>query len=207
MKRSISILLLLVFIAAPSAIVFSQRTRLEAPKTSKSRTPAVTNIPEAFTDGNGVFVRWHTDREVDTLGFQVYRISNGSKEVVDDRFVPGAGLSSRGQAVDGQEYSLFDAEGTSQSQYYVETIGLNGSRSDSSAIFPKYVVDLTQTAGAASQELVRSGRLKNGYIASQAPVLPKLIQRQVDSSAQIADPVTQRWIAAQPGAKLGVRQT
>ena len=208
MKRSFTILVLLVLFLTSSTVAFGQKTRstIGLGKSVRSQEAVEISTPEAFTDGNGVYLRWRTIRETDNLGFYVYRIDASIKSSGENQFVAGAGLNSRGQTLYNTDYSFFDPDGTSQSRYYVMSFERNGHRTVSETVFPQFSADLASVAGTGSAELVRTRLQKTGYVAADSLVYSKDVQREVDRNVQIADPVTQRWIASQPAAKIGVRQ-
>ena len=145
--------------------------------------------------------------ETDNLGFYVIRVDKGSNEFVDNHFITGSAIGSRHETLYGQEYSLFDANGTAQSQYIVESFELNGKRTTTTPVFPSFVASLADITGASSQNLLSRSSAKTGYVSSENLVYSSDVQTAVDSGQQLADPVNQRWVAAQPGAKIGVRQT
>jgi hypothetical protein len=215
MRQSTTVFVLCIICLATSTVAFGQKNRQLEIKTVSPRATAVRKpqaavvieTPEAFTDGNGVYVRWRTTQETDNLGFYVIRVEKGSNEFVDNHFITGSAIGSRHETLYAQEYSLFDATGTPQSQYVVESFELNGKRTTTSPVFPSFVASLSEIAGASSQNLLSRSSSKTGYVRSNDLVYSKDVQSAVDDGQQLADPVNQLWVAAQPGAKIGVRQT
>jgi hypothetical protein len=70
-----------------------------------------------------------------------------------------------------------------------------------------FVSNLSAFSGWSSQVLVRQKKQSTALVASSDLVYAKDIQSVLNDSNRFADPITQRWVAAQPGAKIGVRQT
>lgn len=206
MKRSIITFVLIVICLTTSTIALGQKNRQLLEKRVKPQAAVIIETPEAFTDGTGVYIRWRTAQERDNLGFYVVRVEAGKKEFVDGRFVSGSALRSGHDFVYGEEYNLYDANGTSQSQYIVESFELNGKRTTTQPVFPSFIADLSKVSGASSQDLVRRKEQSTGFVASSDLMFSKEVQSAVDDGAQLADPINQRWVAAQPGAKIGVRQ-
>jgi hypothetical protein len=215
MRQSTAVFVLCIVCLASSTVAFGQKNRQLEIKTVSPRATAVRKpqaavvieTPEAFTDGGGVYICWRTTQETDNLGFYVIRVDKGSNEFVDNHFITGSAIGSRHETLYGQEYSLFDANGTPQSQYVVESFELNGKRTTTSPIFPTFVATLSDIAGVSPQSLMSRSSSKTGYVRSNDLVYSKDVQSAVDDGQQLADPIGQRWVAAQPGAKIGVRQT
>ena len=215
MRQSTAVFVLCIICLASSTVAFGQKThQLEVKSVTPQATAArsrkaavVIETPEAFTDGSGVYIRWRTTRETDNLGFYVIRVDKGSNEFVDNHFITGSAVGSRHETLYGQEYNLFDANGTAQSQYIVESFELSGKRTTTTPVFPSFVASLADITGSSSQSLLSRSSAKTGYVRSENLVYSTDVQTAVDSGQQLADPINQRWVAAQPGAKIGVRQT
>lgn len=85
---------------------------------------------EATLARGGVILQWHTNFELDNLGFDIYRVRNGQRFranrslVLGSVFNVGAGMPLRA----GYSYSWFDAAGTSDSVYYIESLSADGTR-------------------------------------------------------------------------------
>src|SRR4051812_12198240 len=101
MKRSVSIFVLFAVFITSSTAVFGQKARTSLLGKRIIKVEAAIEIaqPEAFTDGNGVYVRWHTVRETGNLGFYVYRVDKGVQEAVENRFVTGGELRVKGETL------------------------------------------------------------------------------------------------------------
>jgi len=206
MKKLRSYFVLSVVLIVSSTVAFGQKNLSRGEqKIIRPAAGVAFQSVDALTSGDGVFLRWRMERETDNVGFQVVRVNSGSTEIVN--FVPGAALKYRDQTVNGEEYSLFDPDGRSDSQYFVQSLEKNGRRTSSLTAFPSFVADLSPIAGQKSSSLVKRSETKTGYISSPDLIYTKALQSEREDHSQLADPVTQRWVAAQPGAKIGIRQT
>ncbi len=159
---------------------------------------------EAFTDGNGVWLKWQTEVESNNLGFYIYRISGDSTERINKGLVSGGYM--RGESKSSGEYSYFDAQGDSVSAYYIQSLDTNGRVVNSKIISPQTVEDLTVVAGVSSASLKKASITANTDSLQSENDLPDDLQSEVNGNAAQADAVTQRWVAAQPGVKIGVNK-
>jgi hypothetical protein len=159
---------------------------------------------EAFTDGNGVWLKWQTEVESNNLGFYIYRISGDSTERINNGLVSGGYM--RGESKSSGEYSYFDAQGDSVSAYYIQSLDTNGRVVNSRIISPQSIEDLTVVAGVSSASLKKASITANTDSLKSENDLPDDLQSEVNGNAAQADAVTQRWVAAQPGVKIGVNK-
>lgn len=207
MKQLFSALLVFAVFVMPSTVLGQKGRQTLSRPVQKSEPAVVMTTPEAFTDGNGVYIRWSTVRETDNLGFNVYRVDDRGKTLVGDKFVPGSAQLYRSETVYGEAYNTFDPDGLPNSQYIVESFERNGTRTSTSPVFPTFVAGLLSVAGETSESLMRRRSEETRTITQTDLGLTKELKAEVEESAQLADPVTQRWVASQPGAKIGVKQT
>ena len=78
---------------------------------------------------NGNLVKWQTGYEVDNVGFNVYRVSGGKLVRVTPSLVAGSALmAGRTALTAGLSYTWWDPKGLADSEYYVEDMDLNGTR-------------------------------------------------------------------------------
>jgi len=159
----------------------------------------------AFTDGRGVWLGWKTEVETKNLGFYVYRIVDGQRELVSEALTPGAFLQAEEEKMTAGSYSLFDQFGTADSVYVIESLNTGGSKQYSSLIQTKTVTDLTAVAGASSEEFnTRANSVKPAVSGSES-ILPADLSAEVESNRALPDPAIQRWVASQPGVKIRVK--
>ena len=228
MKKTIAFFVILILCSMTNVQVFSQKIRSnkkipiiknETPVT-KNETPVTKNetpgeVPSdvklksavAFSDGNGVYIRWQTEYENKNLGFYLYRVGAKGLEPVNEGFVAGGGTTSSETVVYGGIYSYFDKHGDSASSYYIESLQINGNRKIIGQVSTETVAELTSLAGASSRELrQRSDESANTLEGENAVVLPKDLLQQYETNSAPPDIITQRWVAGQPGVKISVKQ-
>src|SRR4051794_17384659 len=98
MKKTFTFLVIVVLSLTATISVFSQKTkslsvkkintRKELPQpTIKSDSNVKLSSAEAFSDGNGVFLKWQAESETKNLGFFVYRIGEKGAELVSPSIV------------------------------------------------------------------------------------------------------------------------
>jgi hypothetical protein len=192
-----------------SVFVFAQQATLPAAahngQTLKSNEAATVVATKATANESGVLIEWRTSYELNNVGFFVYREQGGRRVQVNKSIVPGAALML-GDGVpllEGYAYSAFDAEGTPDSKYYLESIALHGSITRHGAIavlsgggLKRQPLSLPEEfKSAAGDSQFSAGQIQVSWPASFA------------NQSQTAGSVQDQWqIAAQPGLKIGVRQ-
>ncbi len=194
------ILGLALFLNAPLS---AQRT-VGKVKTIKSETTSIKyGDAQALTDGDGVLIQWETEAELNTVGFYVFRISSGgATERVNKNLIAGGYV--RGMPNSPGSYSYFDPQGDLSSIYYIQSFNTSGRFVNSKMIAPQTVEDLAAATGVSSDSLKKTSNSPNSIILRNENELPDDLQADVNENALQADPVTQKWVAAQPGVRIGV---
>ncbi len=159
----------------------------------------------AFSDGRGVWLEWTTEVESKNLGFHVYRVSGGVRELVSP-FIPGADMQAREGKVTNGTYAFFHRFGDVNSSYVIESLNVSGQRHNSNLIQTRLVDDLTAIAGTSSEALDIQARNANPVITGSESLLPADLAAEVEANRLAPNPVTQLWVAAQPGVKIGIKQ-
>lgn len=115
---------LIFTISLNSPFVFGQ-SKLKT--VQKSEKEIVTDIrlsdfqAEKFADA--VQIVWRTAFESKIVGFRIWREEQGIKELVNENIVPASYLkTAQGKSEFGNEYRIFDREGTANSFYWLEAI-------------------------------------------------------------------------------------
>ncbi len=211
MKKIFSFLVIVILSLLTTIVVFSQKTKnVRVKKTIKSKTLPQSDVKlasaEAFSDGNGVYLQWQAETEIQNFGFFVYRITEKGTELVSPSIVGGGTLTSAESVIYGGKYTFFDDKGDLTSSYYIESIGLDGKRKTFDRIFPTYLGDLTFVAGLTSEQLRKQTETKNPLIENSKANLPSDLRREIEANSLPADINSQRWVVAQPGVKIGVKQ-
>ena len=71
-------------------------------------------VTRAYTQGEGVWVHWQMEAEIENNGFFVYRV-DGNGETRISEMEPGAAFKFGAGPVYGENYSFFDENGTAAS--------------------------------------------------------------------------------------------
>ncbi|MBS1792432.1 MAG: hypothetical protein JSS81_01185 [Acidobacteria bacterium] len=208
MKKSVSFLVIVLITLTAGFAVFSQKSRsLVAKGIVKSPVLPPSDVKlsraEALTDGRGVLLRWQAETEVRNFGFFVYRQTAKGTTLASPSIVGGAALTMGDQPAAGREYTFYDADGSMSDGYYIESVGLDGRRRTFDVIYPKYAPDLNAIAREA---LVRPNDKPNPLLTKSLLNLPDDLAALISANALPADINVQRWVAAQPGVKIGVKQ-
>ena len=169
------------------------------------RNPVKYSSTEAFSDGRGVWLEWKTEIESKNLGFNVYRVVGGQRELVSPILITGAYLQAHAEEITSGNYSFFDRFGDVNSVYVIESFNINGQKHYSALIQTQFVNDLASIAGVSSEELTNQSKNARPVILRNESLLPNDLASEVEANRLQADPLTQRWVAAQPGVKIGVK--
>ena len=218
MRRAVSFLLVSAFLVSGIPAVSAQKKRnkkLERPATTVPEVPAPTipssgemnlkanqtkfGFTRAYTQGEGVWVHWQMDAEIDNNGFYVYRIdSNGGTRISE--MEPGAAFKFADGKVYGEQYSFFDEAGTAASLYYVEARGSKRNViSDLISVSP--VNDLPKIAGASMFEY--APRVEERVRPTTIDLsLPKDLRAEVTANALAPNPSRHLNVVSQPGVKI-----
>lgn len=207
MKKLLVICAILLTFLAVNAPVSAQT--LGGPKANAAviKNPVRYAGANAYSDGRGVWLEWRTDVESKNLGFYVYRIGNGGeRELISPALIAGAYLQATDEKIYSGNYSFYDRFGDASSVYVIESYNVNGQKHYSNTIQTQYVDDLAKFAGASSEQLSVQSRNANPVISGDESVLPLDLATEVEENSLQADPNAQRWVAAQPGVKIGVKE-
>ena len=186
-----------------------QIKKLDRPQ--KVGTPlsnVVITVPVIYSDGTGAFIRWHTQRETNNLGFYVFRLDGKTRSQVG-KFVGGSALRYGKETVFGEEYSTFDPKGRLSSQYFVESIEQSGRRTESSVAIVQKVDSLSSLAGKSSTEMIKSAltALPSAIVTNTDIAYSKDLLSDIRNNTPPPDPTAQRWVASQPGVRIGIKRT
>lgn len=160
----------------------------------------------ANSDGNGAVVSWQTARESRVFGFMVHRVTDGTVAPVDGTFVGGGALQTSESTSFGRKYSFFDNAGKTGDVYYVETIGMSGERTTFGPVTAKSSRNPESSDFSGAVRRAREKNIDQAILEDAAPELPSDLRAEVDSNSLAPDLNNQRWVAAQPGVKIGVKQ-
>ena len=203
MKIFVASALVAILVFSTCIPSFAQRGRTVA-------KPIITDGPvqfesiEAFCEERGALVRWRTSTETNNVGFSVYRSTRRGTELVNPSMIIGSYGRAGTKTTFGESYQVFDPKGKPGTSYFIKSYLLDGGTISSDAVIAKAVDSLLETTGTSAQDMRETARSTNGNIQANAPVLPPELLDAVQSSTSTPDPNTQRWVAAQPGAKITV---
>lgn len=133
-------------------------------------------------DGQGTVIEWQTEREVDNLGFHLYREDgNGRRTLVTPSLVAGSALTAGPGTVmgAGNAYTWVDRAGTSSSRYWLEDVDTDGTATSNGPFLP--------ASAKASGNWQRAQMRPQSLLLSQLGANAKASQStQVQSSARAA---------------------
>jgi hypothetical protein len=171
----------------------SPGTRSQDPTTQSSGAASEVALASATPVDGGILLQWRIDSGADNPGFYVYRMRD--RRISLATRIPGP-VSSDG----GYSYRWFDASGTSNSIYYIESISTNGNTRVRSKVYYA-VVPVSQSGDQPSTEASGSG---SGAGAAQwveeFPASLGGLQSQLPDS-----PMNQFDIATQAALKIQVK--
>ena len=152
---------------------------------------------------NGVLLEWQTGQEVNNLGFHLHRNDGGMRTRVTPEIISGSALiaGARTQFRAGRHYAWWDAQGTRTSEYYLEDLDLDGTRTIHSAM-------LTTFAGGKPPQSKQADLLSRLGRAEPRITTPATAEQQMNRSAAI-DPARQivnQVLAAKAAIKIAVRE-
>jgi hypothetical protein len=215
MKEAVSALILTILLISNVGFISAQRLRgigkidridrIDRPVRPLPGVKTKFYSVEAYTSGSGVWLRWQMESESQNFGFYVYRLDRKGRQRVTDNVTAGTAMTP-GHPTFGSEYKLFDPKGSTRSLYQIETIPIEGNRVTSNVFPAKYVSDLT-TVGFDSDDLVLPKTNLNSSKVVETKLQPdEDLKAEINASLQAPDLDTQRWVASQPGVKIGVKK-
>ena len=214
MKKILTTLILLNFCLLFTLPVSAQRAGKVGDSEKNIKQSVKFSSTGAFSDGNGVWLEWETAFESGNLGFNIYRVDGGKKELLSPSLIPGTYLRGRESQFVGDKYNYFDPNGTANSAYIIETLSTKGQKNSSDVFSAKYVPELNSVAGSSS-ELLQSNESErtSPFIVTEAVNVPsggnsttEANASQINKDGYIIDDGLQASIGAQAGVKIGVKK-
>lgn len=212
MKKTASVLLIASFVLTCGLPVFAQKGRIE--KKALKQAPLWEDTSgfartEAFSEGKGALIRWRMNAERNNLGFYVYRVDQDGERAVSD-LKPGSAFTNGKEPLVGGEYEHFDADGSTGSSYFIETHGVDGSRTRSLMVTTNYIADLRTVAGKSSADYraIAAAAESNGQVVSEKLTLFPELRREVEANIVPDDLNTHRTVISRPGGvKIASKNT
>lgn len=211
MRKAVSGVLVCLLASTAVLPLYAQKRGIQLRQPPFAKSPLVKqsgtrfDTAVALTDGNGVLVRWQMQQELNNVGFYVYRINNGERTLLKDTVIPGAALHTRNTPVYGEHYAVFDPAGSGKSRYSIEAIQIDGRSVSSQIPEVTYVPDLREAAGDDAS-LVTRKIVANALVEDFQPAVTADLATEIKTHTLAPDINTQRWVASQPGAKIGVNK-
>ncbi len=142
--------------------------------------PTAVNLDkfEVTTDGGAVSLNWSTGGETGNLGFNIYRETNGVRELVNTAPIAGSALkTSANLVVSGDNYSWVDKDARLGSVYYLEDLDIEGNRTTYGPVVPSFKIsmdkfernsallsDLANVSGSTGQKEFVNERTENASL-------------------------------------------
>jgi hypothetical protein len=153
-------------------------------------------VAQAHRTPRSVSVEWSTRGDVDSVGFRIWRESNGRRELLTPGFVEGPVLTSRATALAGHGYAWEDRRPVARATYWVEALKLDGR-----------TVWHPVAAGAAlaSPRLASSALLGNSSALGTPQAVATRSAALGAAALPSGDRLTQWNLASGPAAKVAIR--
>lgn len=205
MKRIASSLLLFALLASAALPIFAQSGRRKAVKPALAEGEIAFDHIDAVSEGKGVLIRWHTSIETKNFGFSVYRITPSGRELVNQTLITGSAFKPSLPGHSGEEYELYDADGSLDSVYVIDNTFIGGRLSSGTPFGVRYVRDLEVEVGRSRADIERVNGSKTGIVLRGGLGLTKELSEIIEHAQPEADINTHRWVVSQPGAKISVK--
>ncbi len=144
-------------------------------------------------DDSQVSLKWKTGYEVDNLGFNVYRDEGGNRTRVNKQIIAGSAfVAGQGTAMSaGRNYGWRDKPSNPNTQYWIESIAIDGTSSWEGPISPAYSPGRSKpdAPSATLGDLNRNGAATDG------------------NNISISSVVNQAGSSGKSDLKLGIKQT
>ena len=205
MKKTVtSALLIVLAFSTFSSTLAQEKTRNNTRVDRKDRTEF--GVVRAITDGSGVVIRWDMKSEVKTAGYNVFRVGDDSRELVNNRLIAGSWGRFGAATAKGEVYNVYDSLGTGSSNYVVEGQLIDGSRFTSKTVIVETVKDIEAETGTSTEGFRTAASANNSNVEQRKSELPSELRDLVSRNLQEPDPENQAWVAAQPGVKIGIKK-
>ena len=175
--------------------------QITAQEIKPSVSPLIT-AAGAFSDGNGVLLKWQTGAEADLIGFNIYR-TNGNEKIRINQYLILSALIRKGEnSKFGNDYDFFDGQGVFQNSYLIETVYFNGKKDLLSPILPRYTSDLLNVFSSSSESLRQSKSASQPVIETSKLALPGKLNNRQASDQLLEDPDMQKGLPRSRVSKL-----
>ncbi len=205
MRKTATAALLFTFAFAAFSPSFAQRS-LDSRSNGKVRALTAFDNAQAITDGAGALVRWQMKTETNVAAYNIYRIGNEGKVLVNPTPILGSKSRVGDRTAYAESYEFFDLDGSAGATYVVEGVRMDGTNFSTKEFAATSVRNLEAFAGRSSAAYIEARNSTNSNVESRTSALNSELSDLVSLYAQEPDPENQLWIAARPGAKLSVKR-
>lgn len=217
MKKAISLILILGIFMSTGVSSFAQKRRTSnedrveptrRPISKVNPTPSDTQFGtlEAFSSGNGVLIRWQMKRETANIGFNVFRIDENGRTMVNSDVVFGSAAKAGRYPLQGEQYSFTDRVGGIGSVYEIEAFDLDGKYTHSQSFSAAYSTNFRGRGPTIPVGEDPNAKPDNGRLRTAELNLPKELIKELDIQPFVADPVNHRWVVSNPGVRIDVKK-
>lgn len=206
MKKGLAILVFSILVFSSSVFAQGLRSLDKSQQKSVQKSIVVYAGTRGFSDGRGVWLEWQTSSETKNLGFMVYRLVGSQKELVSPNLIGGTYLRAGEEQSSGENYNYFDPNGNGYDTYFIESLNVNGGREFSQPIYPQFIGDLKTVAGRSALEMTNNAVNANSIVLENKLETPNGLKTPSEINQIVPDLETQRWVASQPGVKIGVKK-
>ena len=199
MKRASSVFVLALLVFTSALASFSQTRRVE-------RLPEFARFGpiQAFTDGEGAYIRWNMEKEAANIGFLVYRIDGGGMVPVSD-VISGSIAKNGLRPLYGASYDHFDLNGAIGTSYVIVSLAADGRRLQSLSFTPQYTTDFLGDTGYTKEFLVERAQYLGSKLQIDSAGLTRQMMAEVIASRPAPNPEGQQRATTLPGVKIAVK--
>ena len=205
MKKPLSFAILAILICTAIFPAFAQKSRTISSPAVRGAVAEYESI-NAFTDGQGVFIRWEMRSELGNIGFLVQRIGQNGLEPAGPGLILGSYSKAGQRMLYGEVYEIYDPLGTLNSTYIIQNQFVNNTRLTTDAFSPRFTSDFFADTGHTKAELENLIRSKTGNVRGDKLALPSDLQAVVDRATLAPDQEMQRFVVTQQGVKIAVKK-
>lgn len=212
MRSAGPVTLILIFSLLANVSVFAQTgKRLQLPLSVKERpeanaAPVKFNSAEALSDGQGNWIKWTMDVETANFGFNIYRIDGKGRHRVGPAYIPGSAARMGNQAFFNTAYSHFDAAGSADSVYVIESQDMNGRVYSSNPFGVTRIEDLAKYTGISSAQMVAAKNAATGVVEADRLGGSPVAEKKLSAKQLVKAMATQQSLVSQASIKIGIKK-
>lgn len=211
MRRAAPVTILVILAMFANIIVFGQQKNRAigggiTVKGPTSDAPVKFQTAEAFSDGQGAWLRWTMETETANFGFYIYRVKGDQKELVNPSLIPGSAGRIGRQALTGTAYSYFDTGGGMGAMYRIESLDMSGKVYPSAYFGVTGISDMAALTGYSSEFMARERSKATGVTSIDRPGDRAAVSSKVSLKQAKRNFEKQQLVSTQEGARIAVRK-